>query len=116
MTEAFPFVVPVLLSAALSCAAQSPRASVPKIIGTIYDIDSGQPLSNTPLKVQLFPPEHGGRKFQSLLCSPSDNAQPLSSSLVTTDSNGSFNLTAQGGDYLAKMTIQAPAGIRLHFL
>lgn len=98
----------LLLSVALLCVAQSPLKpplEMETINATIEDVDSGQPLSGTQLKVQLFPPEHGARKFLSLLCVPSNGAQPFFISALTTDLNGSFSLTAHGGDYLAKITI-----------
>jgi hypothetical protein len=100
------YAVPLLL--ALLCVGQSPlpsRSAAGTISTSIEDADSGQPLSNSKLKVQLFPPEHGARKFRSLLCVPSDDAQPLFSFDLTTDSNGSFSLTAPGGPYLTKITI-----------
>jgi hypothetical protein len=104
------YAVPLLLSAALLCVAQSPTrlpsaSETRTITASIADADSGTPLSNTSVKVQLFPPEHGARKLRSLLCVPSDDAQPLLSFDLTTDQNGSFSLTAPGGPYLAKITI-----------
>ena len=104
------YAVPLLLSAALLCVPQSqtrlPSASETRTItASIEDADSGKPLSNTSVKVQLFPPEHGARKLRSLLCVPSDDAQPLLSFDLTTDQNGSFSLTAPGGPYLAKIAI-----------
>src|SRR5215469_12927996 len=105
---AFGFAVPVLLSIALLCAGQSPSplASAKQTIsGTIDDADSGLPLSNAAVNMQLFPPERGARKFLSRLCVPSDDAQSLFAFDITTDTNGSFSLTAPGGDYLAKITI-----------
>jgi hypothetical protein len=60
--------VSLLLSAALLCVAQSPLPSTSAtgtISATIDDVDSGQPLSNAHLKVQLFRPERGDRKFLS---------------------------------------------------
>jgi hypothetical protein len=36
---------------------------------------------------------------------PSDTAESLFAFALTTDANGSFSLTAPGGDYLAKITI-----------
>jgi 5-hydroxyisourate hydrolase-like protein (transthyretin family) len=102
------YAVALMLSAVLSCVAQSPARPAPAtgtINATIDDTDSGQPLSNAHVEVQLFPPEHGARKFLSLLCVPSEGAQPLFTFALTTDLNGSFSLTAPGGDYLAKATI-----------
>ena len=97
--KAFGFTGPLLLSAALLCVSQSPltAASTTRTISaTIDDADSGQPLSNTQLNVQLFPHEHEGG------CAPSESAQPLFAFAITTDPNGS---TAPGGGYLAKITI-----------
>jgi len=104
----FVFSLPLLLSAVLSYAAQSPwflASATQTVSATIIDADSGSALSNVHLEVQLFPPEHGGRKFLSLLCVPSDKAEPLFSSTPTNDPNGSFSLTARGGDYLVKVAI-----------
>jgi hypothetical protein len=96
----------LLLLFAPWCVAQSSSPSAQQTVtASIEDADSGQPLSNASVKVQLFPPEHGARKLLSLLCVPSNDAQPLFSFDVATDPNGGFNLTVQGGDYLAKITI-----------
>jgi hypothetical protein len=106
--QVFSFGVPLLLSLALLCVAQSPARPGPAAItisATIDDVDAGQPLSNTHIDVQLFPPEHGGRKLLAQLCVPSVNAHPLFAFTFTTDPNGSFRLTAPGGDYLAKVSI-----------
>ena len=101
----FTAAIPLLLSALLCVAQSVPPSTTQTVTASIEDADSGQPLSDTRVRVQLFPPEHGARKFISLLCMPSDNAQPLYTFAVTTDPNGSFSLTAAGGDYLAKITI-----------
>jgi hypothetical protein len=101
----FGFTVPLLLAAALLCVSQSPLTSASAtrtISATINDADSGNPLSNAQLEVQLFPHEHEGGQ---LPCVPSDNAQPLFTFAVTTGPNGSFSLAAQGGGYVAKITI-----------
>jgi len=98
----------LLLLSALLCVAQPSLAqgsATRMVTGIVEDADSGQPLSNAKVEVQLFPPEHGGRKLLSLLCVPSDDAQPLFSFGIATDQNGSFSLTAPAGDYLAKITI-----------
>jgi hypothetical protein len=97
-----------MLVSALLCAAQRPSqqgSATRTITGIIEDADSGQPLSNAKFNVQLFPPEHGGRKLPSLLCVPSGDAPPFFSFDLATDPTGSFSLTAPGGDYLAKITI-----------
>jgi hypothetical protein len=106
--QVFSVGVSLLLSLALSCVAQSParpESAAATISGTIDDADSGQPLSNAHIEVQLFPPEHGGRKLLSQFCVPNEIAQPLFAFTFTTDPNGSFRLTAPGGDYLDKITI-----------
>jgi hypothetical protein len=72
---------------------------------TVYDTDSGHPLSNTPVELTLFPPEHGARKMLPKLCVPMVNARAAYSYPVHTDVNGSFAFTAPGGDYLAKVSI-----------
>jgi hypothetical protein len=110
MTIAFGLAVPLLFSVPLLCVAQSqsplPSGSTTVTMNTsIEDVDLGQPLSNTSVEVRLFPPENGGRKFLSRLCMPSDDAKPLFAFTLTTDTNGSFSLTAPGGGYLAKITI-----------
>lgn len=110
MASAFGLAVPLLLSAAFLCLAQAPThlpsaSETRTIAASIEDADSGKPLSNTSVKVQLFPPEHGARKLRSLFCVPSDDAQPLLSFDLTTDQNGSFSLSAPGGPYLAKVRI-----------
>jgi hypothetical protein len=104
------YAVPLLLSPTLLCLTQAPTrlpsaSETRTITASIEDAESGKPLSNTSVKVQLFPPEHGARKLGSLLCVPSDDAPPLLSFDPTTDQNGSFSLTAPGGPYLAKITI-----------
>ena len=96
------WVSTALLLSVLLIADQSSsvRPSATQTVpGTIADADSGQPLSNAKLKVQLFPPENGARKFRSLLCVTNDDAQPLFSFDMTTDSDGSFSLTATGADH-----------------
>jgi 5-hydroxyisourate hydrolase-like protein (transthyretin family) len=106
--QVFSVGAPLLLSLALLCVAQSPsraESTAATISGTIDDVDSGQPLSNTHIEVQLFPPEHSRRKLLDQFCVPNDAAQPLFAFTFTTDPNGSFRLTAPGGDYLAKVTI-----------
>jgi hypothetical protein len=102
------FTVALLLSAALLCAPRSRPRSTPAtgtVFATIDDVDSGQPLSNVHLKVQLFRPEPPERKFSPLLCVPSDNARPRFTFALTTGPDGSFNLTAPAGGYLAKISI-----------
>jgi hypothetical protein len=106
---AFGFVVLLLLSAALLGVAQ-PRstsaAATGMVFATIDDVDSGQPLSNAHLKVQLFRLEPGDRKFLSpLLCIPGKSARPRFTFAITTGPNGSFTLTAPAGGYIAKLTI-----------
>jgi hypothetical protein len=104
------YAVRLLLWPTLLCLTQAPTrlpsaSETRTITASIEDAESGKPLSNTSVKVQLFPPEHGARKLGSLLCVPSDDAPPLLSFDPTTDQNGSFSLTAPGGPYLAKITI-----------
>jgi hypothetical protein len=99
------YAVPLMLSAVLLCVAQSPmpsRSATRTISATIEDADSGKPLSNTHLEVQMFRQEHEAR---TPYCVPSDDAQPLFTFAVTTGPNSSFSLTAPGGGYLAKITI-----------
>jgi hypothetical protein len=102
--KSLAYAVPLLLSALL-CVAQSSSPSTRSITASIEDADSGQPVSNAKVKVQLFPPEHGAPKLHSQLCVPSDDAEPPFSFDLTTDSNGSFSLTAPGGPYLAEIAI-----------
>jgi hypothetical protein len=104
-TVSLASAVPLLLSALLCVAQPASPSSSQTVTASIEDADSGQPLSNARVQVQLFPPEHGARKFLSRFCVPSDNVQPLFTFAVMTDPNGSFRLTAAGGDYLAKITI-----------
>jgi len=72
----------------------------------IENVDSGQPLPNTSVGVQLFPPEHGARKVLSQACVPMTGAQPVFALTVATDEDGSFTFKAPGGDYLAKIAIR----------
>ena len=100
--------VTMLLLTALSCVIQAPskpRSATGIMSATIENADSGQPLSNVHIELKLFPPEYGSRKALSLLCVPSKNAKPLFVLPFTTDPNGSFSITAPGGDYLAMVTI-----------
>jgi hypothetical protein len=104
-TRALSCAYAVPLLSALLCVVQSPSKPSPAtgtMSATIEDADSGLPLSNTHLQVQLFRQKYeAGDPF----CVPSEDAQPLFTFALTTDPNGSFILTAPGGPYLTKVTI-----------
>jgi len=104
----FGLAVPLLLSAALWHVAQPPLTSASAkqtISATVEDVDSGQPLSNVLLGVQLFPPENGVRESLFLFCVPLNTAHPIFSINAMTDPHGTFSFEAFGGDYLVKVAV-----------
>ena len=103
---AAPAVFVVLFCLLTVAGSGAPSLATTRTISaSVEDADSGQALSKAQLEVQLFPTEHGERKFLSLLCVPDDHEKPLYTFKVTTDLNGSFTFVAPGGPYLTKITI-----------
>ena len=86
---------------ALWISAQS--SSKATITFVIEDVDAGQPVSNKKVKLELFGPEHGARKI--LPCVPTTDAKPLFSSEFSTNANVSFAVSADGGKYIAEITV-----------
>src|SRR5215469_2065689 len=94
-----------VMSLGATAALLDGPTGTPDVVITVIDADSGKPLANVPVEVELFSPEHGARKFLPRGCEPLEGAPSLFTFAPTTDVSGSFSLNAPCGDYPVRITV-----------